>query len=187
MAESAHALIEPFRPVVHADPDIQDLIPGFLENQRRDLHILQTTLEQGEYDRIRTLAHMMKGAGGGYGFDAITAIAATMEQAAKAGDARAIAQCLEALSVYLDEVIVVYQEDPVQGRDGGLLPFLYFQLLSKARFIVFHNVKRSILAILIIAAPLLIFYHNGCRLVLAAVRPRAVRRRNAVFRSCHVE
>lgn len=99
------------RPVVHADPDIQDLIPGYLANRRQDLHTFRRALEHGDYDRIRGLAHTMKGSGGGYGFDDITAIAATMEQAAKSGDARAIAQCLEALSIYLDQVVVVYQED----------------------------------------------------------------------------
>jgi hypothetical protein len=54
------------RIVVRADPDIADLIPGFLENRRRDVDKMREALTQGEYETIRVLGHSMKGAAGGH-------------------------------------------------------------------------------------------------------------------------
>ena len=51
----------------------------------------------------------MKGAGGGYGFDAITDIGQSLEQAAKAPDPDEIRKLAGELSTYLDRVEVVYE------------------------------------------------------------------------------
>jgi len=69
---------------VKADPEIQDLIPGFLKNQSRDLILIPEALERKDFDAIRTVAHGMKGAGSGYGFEAISEMGSKMEQAALA-------------------------------------------------------------------------------------------------------
>jgi hypothetical protein len=50
----------------------------------------------------------MKGAGGSYGFDRITEIAAVVEQAAKTCDSSTIECHLPVLVFYLDRVKVVY-------------------------------------------------------------------------------
>jgi hypothetical protein len=93
-------------PVV-IDPDLADLIPGFLNNRRRDVEKLQTLLEVGNFADIRMIGHSMKGAGGGYGFDPITDIGAAIERAALAGDAAAITQGIAQLADYLARVDVV--------------------------------------------------------------------------------
>jgi hypothetical protein len=51
----------------------------------------------------------MKGAGGSYGFDAITDIGKSLEQAAMAKDSGGIKQMVQELSAYLDRVEVVYK------------------------------------------------------------------------------
>jgi len=51
----------------------------------------------------------MKGAGGGYGFDAITDLGRSIEEAAKNGDGEEIKRKTAELSVYLDSLDVIYE------------------------------------------------------------------------------
>lgn len=94
--------------IVHADPDLEDLIPIFLENRNDDVAALRQALAQGDYEQVRVLAYNMRGAGGGYGFEAITRIGKRMEEAAKAQEASIITGSIVALETYLQQVEVVY-------------------------------------------------------------------------------
>ncbi len=94
--------------IIHADIDLEDLIPDFLENRRKDIIEIKNLLASGDYETIQRLGHSMKGAGGGYGFDEITDIGMHIEQAAKEKNAAEIRTQLETLSRYLDCVEVVY-------------------------------------------------------------------------------
>lgn len=94
--------------VIHVDPELADLIPGFLDNRRKDVAAMRAALERNDYETIRVLGHSMKGAGGGYGFDGITEIGASLEQAAKRADAEESRKWVDELSRYLDRVEVVY-------------------------------------------------------------------------------
>ncbi len=93
--------------IVRVDAEIADLIPGFLENRRKDVETLQHALAQGDYETMRTLGHSMKGAGGSYGFDAITDIGSSLEQAAKEGNSEEIQRLVNELSIYLKRVETV--------------------------------------------------------------------------------
>jgi HPt (histidine-containing phosphotransfer) domain-containing protein len=95
--------------IVHVDPEIADLIPGFLENRHKDIKTIGEALTQGDFETIKILGHSMKGAGGSYGFDAITDMGKSLEQAAITQDAIAIKRSLQDLSAYLDGVEVVYK------------------------------------------------------------------------------
>lgn len=92
---------------IHVDPDLADLIPGFLDNRRKDITVMQEALKRGDFETVRILGHSMKGAGGGYGFDAITEIGATLEQAARGRNPDGIREGLSALASYLARVEVV--------------------------------------------------------------------------------
>ena len=94
--------------IVHVDPDIADLIPGFLENRHKDIKTMGEAVTQGDFEAIQVLGHSMKGAGGSYGFDAITDIGKALEQAAIAKDSGGIKKSVQELSAYLDCVEVVY-------------------------------------------------------------------------------
>jgi hypothetical protein len=50
----------------------------------------------------------MKGAGGSYGFDHITTMAATIEHTAKTGASTGLAEALDQLALYLEQVQVVF-------------------------------------------------------------------------------
>jgi Hpt domain. len=95
--------------IVHADEDIADLIPKFLKNRHRDVETLEEALQSDDYESIGILGHSMKGMGSGYGFDAITDIGMSLEQAANEKDTREIRKQVEALSNYLERVEVRYE------------------------------------------------------------------------------
>jgi HPt (histidine-containing phosphotransfer) domain-containing protein len=93
---------------VRIDPELADLIPGFLENRESDVETIKKAVERGDFEEVRVLAHNMKGAGGGYGFETITEIGDALEQAAKQGDTDVILAQVAELSRYLDQVEVIY-------------------------------------------------------------------------------
>lgn len=47
--------------LVRVDPDLADLIPGFLENRRRDMGRIWEALARNDYETIRILGHSMEG------------------------------------------------------------------------------------------------------------------------------
>lgn len=92
---------------VRADPKFADLIPGFLQNRRQDVIAMLAALERGDFQTVESLGHDMKGAGGSYGFQAITDIGAALEQAAISADIDASRKWVGELSTYLDRVEIV--------------------------------------------------------------------------------
>ena len=88
---------------------LADLVPGFLDGRRRDIDAIAAALERSDYDNVRILGHNMKGSGAGYGFNRITEIGTSLEQAAgRRAPAEIRAQSAE-LVRYLDGLHVVYE------------------------------------------------------------------------------
>jgi PAS domain S-box-containing protein len=80
--------------VVVVDPDIHDLVPRFLENQRNNAALVLELVGKNDFASIRRIGHNMKGTGKGYGFEIISSHGAALEQAAtrsRAGDVRRVA------------------------------------------------------------------------------------------------
>jgi len=94
--------------VVNVDSNIEDLIPGFLENRLEDVKSIYDALEKEDYETIRILGHSMKGAGGGYGFDEITDIGRSIEESAEGKNQEEVKKWVINLSNYLDRVEIVY-------------------------------------------------------------------------------
>jgi HPt (histidine-containing phosphotransfer) domain-containing protein len=103
-----NALTQEEKIIVHVDPEIADLIPGFLENRRKDIKAMAEALKQGDFETIRVLGHSMKGAGGSYGFDGVTDIGKALEDAAKSTNAEEIRRSVGELAAYLARVEVIY-------------------------------------------------------------------------------
>lgn len=97
------------RIIVEADPDLADLIPGFLDNRRADVGAIRRALADGDFEKVRILGHSMKGAGGGYGFDGISEIGAALEAAGTDCDDGTAARETDALESYLERVEVIYE------------------------------------------------------------------------------
>jgi CheY-like chemotaxis protein len=94
---------------IRVDPEIASLIPGFLDHMRDYFKQLQITFESGDLETVRELSHKIKGVGGGYGFDGLSEIAATLVTAASAQDGPEIQRGLQVMASYLEHVEVVYE------------------------------------------------------------------------------
>lgn len=102
---------DPKEPIyVRVDAEIASLVPGYLENRRKDVTLVLQAVDQGDFETARILGHSMKGSGGGYGFDTITEIGHGIETAAKTHDSDTIRHHVAALSVYLARVRVESDE-----------------------------------------------------------------------------
>jgi HPt (histidine-containing phosphotransfer) domain-containing protein len=94
---------------LYLDQGLEEIVPGFLENRRRDVQTLETALRESNLAQIQVIGHRMKGDGGGYGFDAISMMGEALEQAAAREDLSTIRRRTAELIDFLDRVIVVYR------------------------------------------------------------------------------
>ena len=95
---------------VVVDPEIREIIPIFLDNRRGDVTAVLEALDRSDYESIWILGHSLQGAGGSYGFHAITAVGKSLNEAANEGNAEEIRKLVGELSSYLERVNVVYDE-----------------------------------------------------------------------------
>ena len=93
---------------VKIDSELIELIPAFLVNRGTDIQVMINALKTGDYEMMERIGHGMKGAGGGFGFEAITEIGASIEKAAKDKDAARVQECIDALSHYIQHLEVIY-------------------------------------------------------------------------------
>ena len=94
--------------VVRVDTDLRILIPGYLEHRKEDVQALHSALGARDFLNIERLGHIMKGSGGGYGFDFISEIGERIEESAKHKKTDEIVQQIKELEEYLSGVEVVY-------------------------------------------------------------------------------
>jgi len=95
--------------LVKVDAEIEDIIPIFFEKLLEEIETALDSLQQDDYDDLRFWGHSLKGAGVGYGFDAISEIGQSLEQAAKTRDPEEVGKLLDQLSAYLERVEVVFE------------------------------------------------------------------------------
>ncbi|MBC8283332.1 MAG: Hpt domain-containing protein [Nitrospinae bacterium] len=94
--------------IAHVDPDLRELIPGYLQNRRNDIESISAALKESDLKKIRNLGHSMKGSGGGYGFMPISLIGGAIELAAKEKSPDRIQTHLDELIHYLNNISIVY-------------------------------------------------------------------------------
>ncbi len=97
--------------VVNIDIDLEDLIPGFLENRQKDILKLEQAFEDQDFETLRSIGHNLKGVGGGYGFHEMTTLGAAIEEGAKENNVEIINENVKKLSHYLANVEINYQEE----------------------------------------------------------------------------
>lgn len=97
------------RITVTIDSDLEDLIPGFLENRRKDVNLLNEALAAGKIDTLKSIGHSLKGVGGGYGFQELSTIGAEIEKIAKAGGTAGVQELIDSMADYLDKVDVTFE------------------------------------------------------------------------------
>jgi HPt (histidine-containing phosphotransfer) domain-containing protein len=76
------------------DPDMREILELFVQDMPVRVGELLGSWERQELEKVERVAHQLKGAGGGYGFQAISDVAGELERsvaAFKAGAGRATA------------------------------------------------------------------------------------------------
>jgi HPt (histidine-containing phosphotransfer) domain-containing protein len=94
---------------VHADSDLADDIPWYLGQVKEYTGVIDTALEKADFEAIRDIGHRMKGSGKNFGFDAISEMGKSLEQAAKEKNRDEIQKKLKELIRYIEVVEVVYE------------------------------------------------------------------------------
>lgn len=93
---------------VHVKSDFKNIVPAFLEESGNDVKFMREALNKDDLKAISTLAHKLKGIGGGFGFNAITNIGKSLEASAKSNNRSDVERWLNELSHYLERVEVFY-------------------------------------------------------------------------------
>ena len=98
------------RIVVCADPDLADDIPWYQEQVREYVEAIKTAMGSSDFETIEDAGHRMKGSGEAFGFDAVSEMGKSLEQAAKGKDLDGIGKSVRELAKYIEVVEVVYEE-----------------------------------------------------------------------------
>ena len=97
--------MEPIRSEYENDSDMLEIVKEFASELPERMVALEQSLSSGDLAKLETLAHQLKGAGGGYGFPQITDAAAVLESALREGaDASVIEETLQQLGQVLKAV-----------------------------------------------------------------------------------
>lgn len=96
------------RIIVHVDPDLEPIIPRFLEIQQEHLETIGSGMVNADYPELERLGHTLKGSGAGYGFSRISELGRSIELAAKAKDMGQIRELTAQLEDYLQKVVIIF-------------------------------------------------------------------------------
>jgi PAS domain S-box-containing protein len=82
-------------------------VPAYLRNCKQNVIVMLDALDRVDFETVTSLGHQMMGSGGMFGFQTITDIGRSIEQAAESSDSDASRKWVSALSVYLDGVEII--------------------------------------------------------------------------------
>jgi HPt (histidine-containing phosphotransfer) domain-containing protein len=89
--------------------DLEDLIPVFLKNRRKEVDTLKVALASADFEQLRQLGHRMKGVGNSYGFERVSDIGKQIEDGARSGDRAGLEASIAGYAEYLSRVQVAYE------------------------------------------------------------------------------
>jgi HPt (histidine-containing phosphotransfer) domain-containing protein len=89
--------------------DLEDLIPVFLSNRKKELDTLRGALAAADFEQLRQVGHRMRGVGNSYGFERVSVLGKHIEDGARSGDKASLQAHIEDYSDYLSKVQVAYE------------------------------------------------------------------------------
>ncbi len=92
---------------IEMPPDIEKLVPAYLERRREEVAEMLRFLTQSDFARLAQLGHDLKGSGGSYGFPELTRLGAVLEESAKRKDPAALGLETTELHNYLERVQLI--------------------------------------------------------------------------------
>tara|TARA_R110002095_G_scaffold31255_4_gene30173 strand:+ start:1851 stop:2165 length:315 start_codon:yes stop_codon:yes gene_type:complete len=96
----------PVRSIFCDDEDFLELIEMFVDGIEEKKAILRQSSAGEHTEELKVLAHQLKGASAGYGFEELSQIAAELELACKAEDESGIQQHKEIMLSHMDRILV---------------------------------------------------------------------------------
>jgi len=89
--------------------DLEDLIPVFLSNRKKELDTLRVALASADFEQLRQLGHRMKGVGVSYGFDHVSTLGKHIEDGARSGDRASLQARIAEYADYLSKVQIAFE------------------------------------------------------------------------------
>ncbi|MFT5992616.1 MAG: signal transduction histidine kinase/DNA-binding response OmpR family regulator [Flavobacteriales bacterium] len=111
--------MEPLRSTMADDNSFVDLILGFAERLEPMMNQVREARQRGDAKEVCNIAHQLKGAAGGYGFQPLTEAARTLESAAEAGDATRITEALRVMEHLVTRILVAHPVSPESTQSAA--------------------------------------------------------------------
>lgn len=93
---------------ITVDSCLRESMPSFIAHVKAHAENIKKLVREKNIEEIKRLAHNLKGAGGGYGFERISLIGAEMEEACENLDYNLIDKKAGELSVFFDSIEILY-------------------------------------------------------------------------------
>ena len=90
----------PIFSIYQDEEDFRELLEDFYTSAQSRRALLSDSFRNGELHTVRVQAHQLKGSGGGYGFEGLSELACTLEDACKSPNPQ-----LDQIAPLLDDVI----------------------------------------------------------------------------------
>jgi len=89
--------------------DLEDLVPVFMSNRKKELDTLRVALASADFEQLRQLGHRMKGVGNSYGFNHVSTLGKYIEDGARSGDRAGLEARIAEYADYLSKVQIAYE------------------------------------------------------------------------------
>ncbi len=94
--------------------ELKDLIPIFLEETKKNMNLLNESIQRNDLEQIRFYSHRIKGSSGTYGFNKISMIAGNIEQITKTNFNKELVQALfNDLEDIVNHLEIIYVNRPL--------------------------------------------------------------------------
>jgi PAS domain S-box-containing protein len=90
------------------DPDLEDLIPDYVANRRKEVLDLIAALERKDFNHIQAVGHKLRGSAGSYGFEALSEVGKVLEERGHVSDAVSVKRALNEYQQYLKRMKISY-------------------------------------------------------------------------------
>ena len=102
---------QPRRFFAYVPPELEDLVPRFIDNMRQNLEQMRQAHQKGDLEIAKSIGHDMKGVGKSYGFDDISHIGEELENTAIKKNAEEVNRSLNRLADYIENVQIIILEE----------------------------------------------------------------------------
>lgn len=93
---------------VTVEKELEDIVPIFMENRRKDIAELEELVPQMEIEKIQNIAHKLAGNAGSYGFHELGKLGFALEEACVQGATDKIKAYCEDYKHFINNVTIKY-------------------------------------------------------------------------------